>query len=309
MPLLVMTQLRKDPSGPTYRGVVQYQIQYGESRGVPWGVSESGYNRTDVHLNYQYRHLACGPGLKRGMAEEPGDRSLCHAIVTHGRAAESLRESAAAGRRRTSRCLRFLRGGGLYALAAAPGANQRNYRSFMGHHQGMGFWRWLTCCWTGRLQAIPLLPRSAGMRSVAAGGVHKLPPKSFGRFRVGELRKLATGGESVMRIFTIQVCRRQKFTFCPWPLSRGREQCGRRLQPVAGPCGQPVARGCHAGLLGNFYLSSRYGNSGILVHRLPADPAAVPSGMEAIFTQGRAEFRHHNAGMEVHTEDQRLARR
>ena len=52
----------------------------GNSRGVPWGISESGYNRTDVQLNYQYRAFGVpGLGLKRGLAEDLVDRALCHA--------------------------------------------------------------------------------------------------------------------------------------------------------------------------------------------------------------------------------------
>src|SRR4029434_9645292 len=45
--------------------------EYGAERGVPWGVSESGYNATDTALNYQYRAFGVpGLGLKRGLAED-----------------------------------------------------------------------------------------------------------------------------------------------------------------------------------------------------------------------------------------------
>jgi hypothetical protein len=51
----------------TCQAAVQEQIAYGKLRGVPWGISESGYNRTDAHLNYQYRAFGVpGLGLKRG---------------------------------------------------------------------------------------------------------------------------------------------------------------------------------------------------------------------------------------------------
>jgi len=53
------------------KGAVRQQLKYGQLRGVPWGISESGYNRTDVHLNYQYRAFGVpGLGLKRGLAED-----------------------------------------------------------------------------------------------------------------------------------------------------------------------------------------------------------------------------------------------
>ena len=47
------------------------QIEYGRKRGVPWGISECGYNAIDAHLNYQYRAFGVpGLGLKRGLAED-----------------------------------------------------------------------------------------------------------------------------------------------------------------------------------------------------------------------------------------------
>ena len=53
------------------KAAVARQIEYGEQRGVPWGVSESGYNTVDVHFNYQYRAFGVpGLGLKRGLAED-----------------------------------------------------------------------------------------------------------------------------------------------------------------------------------------------------------------------------------------------
>jgi hypothetical protein len=55
----------------TYVAAVERQIEYGRQRGVPWGMSESGYNTVDVHLNYQYRAFGVpGLGLKRGLAED-----------------------------------------------------------------------------------------------------------------------------------------------------------------------------------------------------------------------------------------------
>jgi len=66
MPLLVMPNYQNTLLDETYKGAVEQQIEYGRLRGVPWGVSESGYNRTDVQLNYQYRAFGVpGLGLKR----------------------------------------------------------------------------------------------------------------------------------------------------------------------------------------------------------------------------------------------------
>ena len=47
------------------------QRRYGESLGVPWGISESAYAVTDRQGNYQYKAFGVpGLGLKRGLADD-----------------------------------------------------------------------------------------------------------------------------------------------------------------------------------------------------------------------------------------------
>lgn len=71
MPLLVMPIYENTLLDQTCKAAVKKQIEYGKERGVPWGVSESGYNNVDVNLNYQYRAFGVpGLGLKRGLAED-----------------------------------------------------------------------------------------------------------------------------------------------------------------------------------------------------------------------------------------------
>jgi len=71
MPLLVMPTYENTLLDQTYLGAVERQIEYGRQRGVPWGMSESGYNAVDVQLNYQYRAFGVpGLGLKRGLGED-----------------------------------------------------------------------------------------------------------------------------------------------------------------------------------------------------------------------------------------------
>src|SRR6185436_13824314 len=47
MPLLVMPNYDNTLLDQTNRAIVQKQIEYGKKRGVPWGISESGYNMVD----------------------------------------------------------------------------------------------------------------------------------------------------------------------------------------------------------------------------------------------------------------------
>src|SRR3989442_14543093 len=55
----------------TCRLVVRRQIAYGAERGVPWGVSESGYNARDLAMTYQYSHFGVpGLGLQRGLSDD-----------------------------------------------------------------------------------------------------------------------------------------------------------------------------------------------------------------------------------------------
>ncbi|MCK9279583.1 MAG: hypothetical protein M0P71_03085 [Melioribacteraceae bacterium] len=71
MPLLIMPNYENTLLDQTYKSVVKRQINYGKQRGVPWGISESGFNASDVNLNYQYRAFGVpGIGLKRGLSED-----------------------------------------------------------------------------------------------------------------------------------------------------------------------------------------------------------------------------------------------
>lgn len=71
MPLLVMKRFEETLLDQTYDSVVRRQIEYGEQRTIPWGVSEAGYNARDLQYNYQYGPFGIpGLGLKRGLRDE-----------------------------------------------------------------------------------------------------------------------------------------------------------------------------------------------------------------------------------------------
>ena len=94
MPLLVMPTYENTLLDRTCRAAVHRQIAYGRECGVPWGMSESGYNMLDAALNYQYRAFGVpGLGLKRGLATElviaPYATALA-SMVTPTFAAENL---------------------------------------------------------------------------------------------------------------------------------------------------------------------------------------------------------------------------
>ncbi len=64
MPQLIMPSYENTLLEQTCKAVVSRQIEYGRQRAVPWGISESCYNATDMHHVYQYRAFGVpGAGL------------------------------------------------------------------------------------------------------------------------------------------------------------------------------------------------------------------------------------------------------
>ena len=104
MPLLVMPTYDNTLLDESCRAAVRRQIEYGAQRGVPWGMSESGYNTVDAALNYQYRAFGVpGLGLKRGLSEDLVIAPYATRARADGRARSGLREPAAARGRRHPR--------------------------------------------------------------------------------------------------------------------------------------------------------------------------------------------------------------
>ena len=140
MPLLIMPTYPGTILDETYRGVVHRQIQYGAEREVPWGISESGYNKTDAQLNYQYRAFGVpGLGFKRGLSEDlvvAPYASVMAVMVEPAAACANVRALTRDG---------FAGPYGLYEAIdytpsrLPPGKTSVTVRSFMSHHQGMAF--------------------------------------------------------------------------------------------------------------------------------------------------------------------------
>ena len=140
MPHLVMPTYQNTLLDQTYIAAVKRQIEYGAQRGVPWGISESAYNITDAELNYQYRAFGVpGTGLKRGLAEDLVVAPYATAMalmVAPEEACLNLQRLSAEG---------FEGKYGFYeAIDYTPSRVPRGQtcalvRSFMAHHQGMSF--------------------------------------------------------------------------------------------------------------------------------------------------------------------------
>jgi cyclic beta-1,2-glucan synthetase len=144
MPQLLMRSFPGTLLDQSCRTSLRRQIEYGQQRRVPWGVSESAYSFTDREGTYQYRAFGVpGLGLRRGLGEDlviaPYATALA-ALVDPSAAAANFEALAGAGLEG-----RF----GFYESLdyqprlppedAVPGdpATPAIVRAFFAHHQGM----------------------------------------------------------------------------------------------------------------------------------------------------------------------------
>jgi cyclic beta-1,2-glucan synthetase len=138
MPQLIMPSYASTLLDQTCKAAVSRQIEYGRQRAVPWGISESCYNATDMHHVYQYRAFGVpGLGFKRGLGDDlviaPYASALALTVMPR-EACRNLQTLADQG---------FLGAYGFYeAIDYTPtrvprGKPHAIVRSFMAHHQGM----------------------------------------------------------------------------------------------------------------------------------------------------------------------------
>jgi cellobiose phosphorylase len=138
MPLLVMPTYENTLLEETCQAAVERQIEYGKQHGVAWGISESGYNTIDASLNYQYRAFGVpGLGFKRGLAEDlviAPYASVLALMVAPEQACLNLQRLEVEG---------LVGKYGLYeAVDYTPSRQRRGQsstvlHSFLTHHQGM----------------------------------------------------------------------------------------------------------------------------------------------------------------------------
>ncbi|KKW20182.1 MAG: hypothetical protein UY62_C0062G0002 [Parcubacteria group bacterium GW2011_GWF2_50_9] len=139
MPLLVMPAYEGSLLDRTYKAAVSGQMRYAaKNNNIPWGISESGYNKIDANMVYQYHSFGVPDmGFKRGLAEDlvvAPYASMLALMVEPEKACENLERLSAEG------------AGGLYGLyeavdytpsRLAPDETRAIVKSYMAHHQGM----------------------------------------------------------------------------------------------------------------------------------------------------------------------------
>ena len=260
MPLLVMPTYDRTLLDETYRAVVDRQIAYGRERGVPWGVSESGYSKTDAQLNYQYRAFGVpGLGFKRGLADDlviAPYASAMGLMVDPEAACANLRRLAAEGQLGAYGFYEAID----YTPARLPrGQESVTVRSFMVHHQGMAF---LSLAYL--LLDRPMQRRFASDPAFRATDLllqervpkdaEHLPASGRG---LGRARHAGRGGGQLPRLHDAAHAGARGAPALERAVPRRGHRGGRRLQPLARPGRHALARGPDARLLGHVLLPPR----------------------------------------------------
>ena len=278
MPQLIMPSYPNTLLDQTCKAAVSRQIEYGRQRAVPWGISESCYNATDINQVYQYRAFGVpGLGFKRGLGDDlviaPYASALALTVMPR-EACRNLQTLAEQG---------FLGAYGFYeAIDYTPtrlprGKSHAIVRTFMAHHQGMSLLAFAHVLLDQPMQrrfmsdplarATELLLQERVPKKGATLHPHAAEVSAAARPPSADVG-------SIMRVFTDPNT--------PIPevhlLSNGRyhvmaTHAGGSYQPLARPRRHPLARGRHVRWLGHLHLSARPRQRKILVDGTPADPA------------------------------------
>ena len=148
MPLLFMKRYPETLLDRTCVMAVRRMRRYGESLGLPWGISESAYAVTDRQGNYQYKAFGVpGLGLKRGLADDlvvaPYATALA-ALVDPEEAVANLRrlkKHALLGRYGFYESIDYTRRAGTESEHEDAGVAERArghiVKAYLAHHQGM----------------------------------------------------------------------------------------------------------------------------------------------------------------------------
>ena len=305
MPLLIMPTYENTLLDQTYHAVVRRQIQYGRQRGVPWGISESGYNTVDLYSNYQYRAFGVpGLGLKRGLGDDlviaPYATVLALMIAPEA-ACRNLERIAADGHHG---------GYGFYEAIdytpsrLPPGINNVTVKQVMAHHAGMSLlslaYVLLDRPMQRRFEADPMF-RAADL--LLQERIPRTTVPVFPHAAEASVTRSATAEEAgTMRVFTdpgsaipeVHLLSNGTYhvvvTSAGGGYSRWKDLAVTRWR-------EDPTRDCW----GTFcYL--RDIDSGALWSTAWHPTAAKAKNYEAIFTQARAEFRRQDELIDSHTQ-------
>ncbi|MBC7496877.1 MAG: glycosyl transferase, partial [Sphingomonadaceae bacterium] len=286
------------------RLVVDRQRGYARTAGVPWGISESGYNARDREMTYQYSNFGVpGLGLKRGLSDNlviapyaTGLATMVDAVA----ALDNLAEIEAIGGRGE---LGFYEAIDFTPARVPAGQRFAIVRNYMAHHQGMALLAITNVLDGGRIRdafhAEPIIRATSLL-------LHERPPRGVGTFktRPEEARSAAnmlpsdvdavrTYGIEPEAVPAIHLLTNGRYSvmltsagagYSRWQglaISRWRED--------------PVVAG-HGSWL---YIGDR--QSGETWSATLAPRGGNPTGYVAMFSEGRAEFRRDDGALTTTT--------
>ena len=305
MPMLVMPSYENTLLDLSCKSAVARQIQYGRQVQTPWGISESGYNFRDADGNYQYHAFGVpGLGYKRGLAHDlviAPYATVMALMVAPMRSYENLKalgDEKANGRYGLYEALD-------YTVSRVPtGQTHAIVRSFMAHHQGMSFlslvYALLGRPMQRRFEASPLLKSSELLlqervpRETAVLYPHEL--------EANRQRELPAATEATLRVFTdpssgppeVHLLSNGRYHVMVTSAGGGYSQWN---DTAMTRWREDSTRDCWGTF---FYL--RDISDGIFWSPTYQPTLEAGPGYEAIFSQGRAEFRANKHEIESHAE-------
>ncbi len=305
MPLIVMPCYENSLLYQTCKAAVNRQIEYGKLRGIPWGISESGYNSLDVQQNYQYRAFGVpGLGLKRGLSQDlviaPYASALALMVMPE-KACANLEQMADAG---------FMGQYGFFeAIDYTPirvprGQSGAIIKSFMAHHQGMSFlslaYVLLNRPMQKRFESDPLLQATLLLLQERIPRVAKIFSHTSG---VESIRTSAKIPELPVRVFDTP--------YTTYPEVNLLSNGGRYRVMITNSGGGfshwkdiAVTRWREDSTCDNWgsFCYIRDAESGNFWSTTYQPTLQKPDKYEAIFSEGRAEFRRRDFDIDAHSE-------
>ena len=305
MPLLVMPNYENTLLDSTCHACVRRQIEYGRQRGVPWGISESGYNAIDQHRTYQYRAFGVpGLGLKRGLAEDlviAPYASVLALMVAPEAACRNL-ERLASDQQLGS--YGFYEAVDYTPARNPPGADRVTVRQFMSHHEGMSL---LSLAYV--LLGQPMQRRFLANPALKAGELllqERIPKATAPVFpharEASTTRLLSAEAAGTMRVLTDP----NSASIEAHLLSNGRYHVA--MTSAGGGYSRwdnlSITRWREDATRDNYgsFCYIRDTKSGVIWSNAWQPTTKQAKSYEAIFTQARAEFRRSDEQIETYTQ-------
>jgi cyclic beta-1,2-glucan synthetase len=305
MPMLIMPSYEHTLLDFSCKSAVARQIEYGQQLHVPWGISESGYNLRDTNANYQYRAFGVpGLGFKRGLAHDIVIAPYATVMALMVAPEESYKNLSALRHEKAAAKFGFYEALDYTSSRVPNGQTHAIVRSFMAHHQGMSL---LSLAYTlldrpmqRRFNANPLF-KSADLL------LHERVPKETSvlyphELEAGRERESTVQIEATLRVFTepnagppeVHLLSNGHYhvmiTNSGGGYSRWNDTMMTRWR-------EDTTRDCWGTF---FYL--RDVDSGKFWSPAHQPTLENKPGYEAIFSQGRAEFRSRLNEIDSHTE-------